>query len=263
MGAGPLELLRQLGPRLRERGDHVSELIVEAPANSWQAEIRTAFELARGVAAAVRDAITGDAFPLVLSGNCGPAAMGCVAGLMAPPAVCWFDAHGDFNTPDTTVGGFLDGMALATLTGRCWGELASGITGLPLVREESVVLIGARDVDPLEARALESSSIHRVRERDLRTHLPEALTAVSDTHRDVYIHLDTDVLDPSHGRVNGYSVSGGLFLDDVSWAAEQIRANMRPAAASVTAFDPASDPTNRALDAVVSSSLALLNACSR
>lgn len=262
MGAGPLVLQRHLGARLRERGDQVGESIVEAPGDSWRAEIRTAFELARGVADEVRGAIARDAFPLVLSGNCGPAAMGCVAALDGP-AVCWFDAHGDLNTPETTVGGFLDGMALATVTGACWRELARAITGLQPVGEESVVLIGARDLDPLEARALDSSSIHRVREPDLRTHLPAALANVGAERRDVYIHLDVDVLDPSHGRVNGYAIAGGLLVEDVAWAIGEICRTMRPAAASITAFDPASDPSNRALDAVISSTLALLNACSR
>ena len=261
MGAGPLVLLGHLRARLSEQGDRVSETIVEAPGDSWRAEIRTAFELARGVADAVRAAIARDEFPLVLSGNCGPAAMGCVAALAAPPAVCWFDAHGDFNTPDTTSGGFLDGMALATLTGKCSGELARGISGVPPVREESVVLIGGRDLDPPEAQALASSSMYHIAEHNLRVQLPAALTAVSALHRDVYVHFDADVLDPSHGAVNSYSVPGGLLLEDVRWAIEQICRHMRPAAASVTAFDPASDPSNRALDAVVSSTLMLLNTC--
>src|SRR3954466_13329916 len=101
MGEGPLVLAPALGERLRAGGREVRTVTIEAPADSWRAEIRTAFELARGVAGAVRDAVAGGAFPLVLSGNCGPAAIGCVAGLDPSPAVCWFDAHGDFNTPDT------------------------------------------------------------------------------------------------------------------------------------------------------------------
>src|SRR5262245_27994563 len=145
MGAGPLVLARALGERLQAERD-VRTTFIEAPDDSWRAEIRTAFELARGVAAAVREARAAGAFPLVLSGNCGPAAMGCVAGLGPSTAVCWFDAHGDFNTPDTTTGGFLDGMPLATLTGHCWPELARGIAGLEPIDERSAVLIGARDL---------------------------------------------------------------------------------------------------------------------
>lgn len=263
MGAGPLVLLGHLGARLRERGDDVGETIVETPVDSWRAEIRTAFELAAGVAAAVRSAIARQEFPLVLSGNCGPAAMGAVAGMTTPPAVCWFDAHGDFNTPDTTGGGFLDGMPLATLTGRCWPQLAHAIAGLQPIVDESVVLIGGRDLDPLEAKALGSSAIQHVAERNLRAQLPSALAKVSAIRDEVYVHLDVDVLDRSVGAINSYSSPGGLQLDDLTWALERVGRTMRPTAAAITSFDPASDPSNRALDAVVSSSLGLLNACGR
>jgi arginase len=86
------------------------------------AEIRTAFELNRVVAERVRDAREAHALPVVLAGNC-MTAVGTLAGLGGTPAVLWFDAHGDFNTPETTASGFLDGMALAMLTGRCWANL--------------------------------------------------------------------------------------------------------------------------------------------
>jgi hypothetical protein len=54
-----------------------------------------------------------------------------------------------------------------------------------------------------------------------------------------------------------------LSLDDSVWAIGQIRGTMRPAAASLTAFDPACDPSARALDGVVATGLALLDAARR
>jgi len=259
MGAGPLVLAQRLGERLRGACD-VRTTFVEAPPESWRAEIRTAFELARGVAGAVREATAGGAFPLVLSGNCGPAAIGCVAGLAAPSAVCWFDAHGDFNTPDTTTGGFLDGMPLATLTGDCWPELARGIAGLDPIDQRSVVLIGARDLDPLEARRLDASAIARVSAAKVRQDLPPAMTALQGSHRHVYVHLDLDVLDPSEGRINGYATPDGLSRADVAWAVERIAATLPVGAAALTSFDPAADATGRAIDAAVSLGVALIEA---
>ena len=258
MGAGPPVLARELEKRLRDAGRDVRTITIEAPEGSWRAEIRTAFELARGVAGAVREAAAAGAFPLVLSGNCGPAAIGCVAGLDTPPAVCWFDAHGDFNTPDTTIGGFLDGMALATLTGHCWPELARGLTGLLPIDERSAVLIGARDLDPLESRRLDESAIGRVSPVGLREDLAAAVARLAGAHRRVYVHLDLDVLDPSEGTINCYAAPGGLSRADVAWAIDRIVATMTPAAAALTAFDPAADSSGRALDAAVSLGLALV-----
>src|SRR5687767_1204236 len=146
MGAGPESLAKPVRAKLESLGHSVRTTTIEAPATSWRAEIRTAFDLAAQVSRAVRAASASQAFPLILTGNCG-AALGVVAGLGGTPPVLWFDAHGDFNTPETTIGGFLDGMSLATLTGQCWTQLAKTIPDFEPVPENRVWLLGVRDLD--------------------------------------------------------------------------------------------------------------------
>ncbi len=264
LGAGPERVLDAgLERRLAAAGHQSRVQVAEAPAGSWQAEIGTAFALARAVAELVRDARAGGAFPLVLSGNCGPAALGATAGLGGPPAVAWFDAHGDFNTPETTVGGFLDGMCLATLTGHCWTQLAAGIPGFQPVPETSVALIGARDLDPLEAAALERSAIRRIGVGQLRGHLPGALAALQGAVPSVYLHLDLDVLDPSEGRVNPYAAPHGPKRAEIEWAMGAIGAALPLHAASLTAYDPGSDVDGRVSEAAVSLAAVLVEAAAR
>lgn len=264
MGAGPEHLLGAgLVARLAAAGHEAHVQLIAAPADSWRAEIRTAFELARGVAAAVHEAGANGAFPLVLSGNCGPAALGSVAGLAAPAVVLWFDAHGDFNTPETTVGGFLDGMALAALTGRCWTQLSAALPGFRAVPEDSVALIGARDLDPLEAAALDASAVRRLDPGQVRAKLPAVLAALGDAAPAAYLHLDLDVLDPSEGRVNPYAAPGGLSRRDVEWAMAAIGKSLPLRAGSLTALDPASDVTGEACEAALRLAVALVNAAAR
>jgi arginase len=260
MGAGPDALMPLLDRRLRDAGHRVQCLTLEAPADSWRAELRTAFDLSRAVARAVRSARDAGAFPLVLSGNCGPAAIGCVAAAEMNPAVCWFDAHGDFNTPDTTIGGFLDGMPLATVAGRCWPELARRVEGFRPVDERSVALIGARDLDPLEAELLEASQIRRVSPASFRPELMAAVGLMAERCGSAYLHLDLDVLDPSEGQVNSYSAPGGLSCEDVIWAIDEIKRSFHLYAASLTSFDPAVDVDGRALDAALTLGVALVEA---
>src|SRR3982750_349756 len=100
MGAGPDRLAAAAG-RLRALGIEVGEAAVEAPAG-FRTEVGTTFALHRGVAREVRDAATSGAFPIVLSGNCG-AAIGALATAGPKTGLVWFDGHGDFNTPETTV----------------------------------------------------------------------------------------------------------------------------------------------------------------
>ncbi len=264
MGAGPEHLLAAgLGSRLAQAGHAAKVRVVEAPPGVWRAEIRTAFDLARAVAAGVEEACAHGAFPLVLSGNCGPAALGCVGGLRRSPEVFWFDAHGDFNTPETTVGGFLDGMALATVTGRCWVQLAGDIPGFHPVPEGSVALIGARDLDPLEAAALDRSAIRRVAAPALRQELPLVLVETRGDGCPGYLHLDLDVLDPSEGGINSYASPNGLRQADLEWAITQIAQRSPLQAAALTAYDPGSDAEGTGGETALALALALVEAVAR
>ena len=152
MGAGPEHLCAAgLEKHLAAQGHQVDSEVIEPASRNWRAEVQTSFELMRAIAKHVRAARTARRFPVVLSGNC-LAAVGVIAGLGPGTGVIWIDAHGDFNTPQTTTSGFLDGMTLATATGQCWGELARSIEGFEPVPENAVVLLGARDLDPGEVR---------------------------------------------------------------------------------------------------------------
>src|SRR3954466_8136665 len=123
MGAGPEALLDAgIERALRERGHDVHTKLAELPSGAWHAEIQTGFELMRMLSLAVRDAQASKRLPVILAGNCDTA-IGTLAGLGTGVGVAWFDAHADFNTPETTASGFLDGTAVATITGRCWKEL--------------------------------------------------------------------------------------------------------------------------------------------
>jgi len=71
--------------------------------------------------------------------------------------IVWFDAHADFNTPETTNSGFLDGMGLAIAVGHCWRSLSRTVEGFRPVREGNVVLVGGRGASPAEKERLSRS----------------------------------------------------------------------------------------------------------
>ncbi|HEX8695485.1 MAG TPA: arginase family protein [Longimicrobium sp.] len=252
MGRGPLWLAENgATERLRAVDGDVRETVVEARPD-FRAEVATAFELARSVALTVRTARGRGSFPLVLSGNCF-AALGILAGLgTGDTGVVWLDAHGDLNTPETTASGFLDGMALATVIGRCWRTLAASVADFVPVPEERVALVGARDLDEGETRLLEHSRILLVRADEVRERGPEGalarLEALARRVSRVYLHLDLDVLDPAAGRANAFAVAGGLSADGVREAVSTIAERVPIAAAAVTAYDPDHDADGRMLE---------------
>ncbi|MDQ3697504.1 MAG: arginase family protein, partial [Gemmatimonadota bacterium] len=245
MGAGPERLIAAgLPAHLERQGHRIGCTVLDPPTGSWRAEIRTAFELATALAAHVRASRERGHFPLVLAGNCF-AALGVVAGLGAGTGVLWCDAHGDFNTPETTTGGFLDGMALAALTGRCWTAMAGQVPGFAPVPEAHVWLLGSRDLDPLEAEALQHSRVRRVPAAAIDAGLGDSVRHELVGPERLYLHLDLDVLDPSEGQANEYAVAGGVSAAALQAAFRTLGERARPAALTISAYDPAYDVDGR------------------
>ena len=246
MGAGPTHLLRHgIASRVRALGHEVAAEVADV-ADRPGLEVGTTFSLWRDVARRVGRAHERGELPVVLSGNCG-ATIAAVAA--APPGlgVVWLDAHGDFNTPDTSGSGFLDGMALATLVGRCWRRVAATVPGFMPVDERLVVHVGVRDLDPEEATQLEGSAVTVVPAVVLRAGgVADALTAPLDALasrcRSVHVHVDLDVLDAqSVGRANGFAPDGGLGVGEAADVIRMVARRTPIASATMSAYDPEHD----------------------
>ena len=212
---------------------------VESAGESWN-EVGASMDVVRALAGTVGEVVASGDFPLVLSGVCS-SCLGTVAGLGSPTAlgVVWFDAHGDFNTPETSPTGFFDGMPLAMLTGSGWEALRSGVEGLRPVDEANVVLVWARDLDAAEEERLVSSDVRLVRPGEP---VEAALDALAARVPDVYVHVDLDVLDPSEGQANRYRAEGGPTAAEVVAAVGEVARRFTLRAAAITAYEPAYDP---------------------
>jgi arginase len=245
MGAGP-EHLRASGllEHLAAQGHNVDAQVIEPVSMKWQAEVQTSFELMRTVAEQVRAARAARRFPLVLSGNC-LSAVGVIAALGAGTGVMWIDAHGDFNTPQTTTSGFLDGMTLATVTGRCWAELARSIEGFVPVPDKAVVMFGTRDLDPGEGSALARAEIVRLSAQAALDEVEPVLQSIAQTMDKFYVHLDLDALDPSEGRANGYAARNGFSNEKLQELLTAIASHLPIEALTIASYDPAYDTEGR------------------
>jgi arginase len=254
MGSGPEHFLKNgLQSSLEKEGHQVSLKQIES-ASGFRSEISTAFELNRILAKRVRSAVEQNHFPLVLAGNCN-CAVGILAGLDSDNVgLIWYDAHGDFNTPETTRSGFLDGMALAMVTGRCWSHLAASVSNFRPLPEDKVLLVGARDFDPEEGELLKHSEIHHipsssVNNKDFEERLQSSLLALQKKVQNVYVHIDLDVLDPQEAPANQFGASGGLSVEQAESSIRLICRHLPLRALSVAAYDPEYDPEHSCLKA--------------
>ena len=163
------------------------------------------------------------------------------------PGVVWLDAHGDINTPDITIEGYLDGMGLSILTGGCWQAMASQIHDFRPVPESAALLVGARDFDELEKAHLDSSGVTLVGPERLRDPdaLLDAISRLDPEPTGIYLHVDLDVLDDSEATVNVYSAPGGVTADELEALVAGVLDRYPVKAMSLTAYDPERDPDGR------------------
>jgi arginase len=118
-------------------------------------------------------------------------------------AIAWFDAHGDFNVPETTPSGNVWGMPFAMLCGRGDPGLVAACDG-PTVREEDAALLGAQVLDEQESRMLAASPVALFGAGMLASGAGLAALegwarAVGERCDALYIAFDLDAIDASEG----------------------------------------------------------------
>ena len=243
MGQGPIALIESgLVEHLRSLGNEVDVASVRL-SEGLHSEANALVELQRLTVPLLRDALSRRARPIILSGNCAPAAISAVAALnQSETATIWFDAHADFNTPETSQSGFLDGMGRSILTGRCWRRLAERFDSFQPVLDSQVIQIGVREKDPPEVEPLQQSGIKQIPTVAL-AELPEALKQLGTNT--VYVHVDLDVIDTSEGRANGWACDGGLSMNQLLDALELVGRSASIVAGAITCYDPAVDIDGR------------------
>jgi arginase len=249
VGRGPEHLLAGgAAEALAAAGATVDTEVVELT-GKFSNEIGACFELIRRVRGRVDAALRQGAFPVVLSGSCCFAALGVVAAMdEGAPGVVWFDAHGDFNTPETTTFGYFDGMGLAVLTGSAWQAMHRSVPGAKPLPESAIVLAGARDFDDDEAVRLRDSEIKHLPAEEIVSDeaLDGAMASLEPKPSALYLHVDLDVLDPEQeAPVNIYSAPGGITAEQLAARVEQVLGTGSVRAVALTAYDPECDAEGR------------------
>ena len=174
--------------------------------------------------------------PVTFAGDCCTT-VPMLAGLQRAgidPLLIWFDAHGDFNTWETTPSGFLGGMPLAWLVGRGEQTVPEAV-GLRPLPETDVILTDARDLDPGEAEAVAGSGM---------THLKSTLDLLDHPlpDRPIWVHFDTDVIRPVDAPAMNYLAPGGPSAEELNRVFDRLAATGRVRAVSVSAWNPELDP---------------------
>jgi len=236
-----------LVPRMEERdpGDESAKFLPEIE------------DVCTRLADEVADAIDSGRTPLVLGGD-HAVAIGSLAGSSrnADIGTIWFDAHGDFNTPETSPSGNVHGMPLAAALGegRFAAEEWANATGL---REENVAYVGLRTLDDAERDAIRDTdmtayTMSDIDERGIIPVVEDALDAATAGVDGIHVSLDLDWLDPDEAPGVGTPVRGGATYREAHAALETVAERDRSEdilrSMDVVEVNPILDESNRTAD---------------
>jgi arginase len=176
--------------------------------------------------------------------------MGTIGGVthQEPGGVLWIDAHGDFNTPQTSPSGNLHGMPLAVLLGLGAPELVHLGRPGPKLEPSQVILIGVRDLDPGERVLIKKQGVgvytmRDIDEKGMAQVAGEALERLSHLPR-LHISLDMDSLDPTTAPGVGTPVPGGLTYREAQLLMEIIADQAKVGSIDVVEINPILDRHN-------------------
>ena len=213
----------------------------------WQRVALADAHLGRNVAAMAREG----SFVLGLLGNC-VSSWGMLAGVQhSGPSVrplqvglIWIDAHGDFNTPETSLSGWLGGMPVSVAAGQSLQRMRLTVGLDPAISTRNIVMMGLRDVDPLEQLLIDESHITTVSAADMigRTSvMSDAVARLAERVDVIYLHVDLDILDATAIPGSFFETAGGPTADEVAEVLRELTGHPKVGALGIASFPTAEE----------------------
>jgi arginase len=247
--AGLQKRLEGLGLMVYDGGNIVVPVLEEIEENDGPAHHAGAVaSVCQRVYEAMLEVVEADENAIFLGGD-HSIALGTIAGALQRReklGVLWVDTHGDFNTPETSPSGNVHGMVVAALMGRCPPPL---IIGEQRLRADQIVMIGTRELDPAERRALRESGIRVMTMRDIDENgMAEVVRTALGSFQDaslIHVSFDMDSLDPTVAPGVGTPVPGGLTIREAHLLMEILADDGRVCSLDIVEVNPILDQVNQ------------------
>jgi arginase len=260
--AGLAARLKRIGYQVQDAGN-IMVPVREAIDLNDRGFVPAIAQVCNVVYLAASQAMSEGVIPIFLGGD-HSVAIGTVGGVTAngPCGLIWIDAHGDFNTLESSSSGNVHGMPLATLLGEGAPELISvGRSGAKLPAQ-NVVLVGLRDLDPVEKDRLKKSGMLLFTMRDIDEQgmgqVARAALKQLEHCQNIHVSLDVDALDPNEAPGVGTPVPGGLSYREAQLLMEIIADSQRLSSLDIVEINPILDQQNRTAELAVELAASLL-----
>ncbi len=213
-------------------------------------------EVCGKLAGEVEKCLDQELFPLVLGGD-HSIAIGTLAGLGTAYkkrnkrwGTLWVDAHGDFNTPESTLSGNIHGMSLAAACGYGREELTSLHGGFRKLDPKNTVLVGVRDLDPHEKHNMREAGVTVFTMTDVdRLGIAETAKQIVQFFKDrvdvLHVSVDMDAMDPLIAPGVGIPLTGGFSYREVLFLSETLAASNLIGSIEIVEVNPVLDVKNQ------------------
>lgn len=255
-GLGPTALIDHgIVARLRESGIDVLDPTVATLEPELRVDGPISLNIGRlgaSTAELVSSARNAGDVVLVFAGE-DTATVGVVSGLQrthgagARIGLVWLDAHGDFNTPETSYSGILAGMPVAILAGLA-GPLWRGSAGLAApIPTDRIVVAGIRELDEKEESLLRSTDVRTITARDTvhGDSFRDAINKLAANVDMIYLHVDLDVLDPGLVPSSSTPSRNGLEIREAATLLRIVLATGKVACVSIAGLNPGAGERGR------------------
>lgn len=133
--------------------------------------------------------------------------------------IIWIDAHGDFNNFATTITGNLHGLPFAAITNYKDTEKLNSFHNGNFYKFENAVLVGGRDIDPLELVNLKDAGVKIFTTEDIKNLgyekvMDEAFKIATNNTNGIHISYDLDVIDPMIAKGVSIPAKDGINLEE-------------------------------------------------
>ncbi|MBT3176205.1 MAG: arginase [Desulfobacula sp.] len=259
---GLISRLRSLGHTVIDTGDiniPIRDCDLTGSCNQTQDKnkyLNEITQICESIYKAGKAIIQNGGFPLFIGGD-HSIAVGTIASVTnkEPTGLIWIDAHGDFNTPETSPSGNIHGMPLAALIGEGHPSLVNlGRPGAK-IHPDNVVLIGQRDLDISEKKRLKKLGIavftmRDIDEQGISSVANKALMKLVHLKR-IHLTVDMDALDPVEAPGVGTPVPGGISYREAHLLMEILSDSGKISSMDMVEINPILDVANKTAELAV------------
>jgi arginase len=157
----------------------------------------------------------------------------------------YLDAHGDMNTPDTTMTGNIHGMHLAALMGFGPDELVHVYSEGTKLQKQNLLHIGGNDLDQAEVDLIAQENLTAFTMLDLLSQgmapLLRHINNLAQRVPNIWVSLDLDSIDEIYAPAAGMPNRGGLSYREVTAIAEYVGKTCNVVGIDVVEYNPLQD----------------------